>query len=148
MAQYGAGSYVGRASANNVILQASQTVVADGTGTAIGDFGEFSVAMFQIDVTAAAAGSGDRLDVYVQTTIDGSLWFDVAHNTQHTGLSGVKRYLSKISANLAEAEFQAAGTLAGGAVRNILGNQYRVRWVVTDGGGPSFTFSVKVNFLS
>src|SRR5689334_7803739 len=72
------------------------TVVAAGTvtGTALpNSFGNFRQALLLLDVTAAAAASGDTLDVYIDTSPDGGVtWVNVVHFTQILGNGGAKKY--------------------------------------------------------
>jgi hypothetical protein len=102
--------------------------------------------MLELDVTAAAAAAGDTLDVFVQTMCDGVNFVDVAHFHQVLGNGGAKRYFDKIFTAGAQAEFENGTALAPGNVRNICGDQYRVRYTIADGGThtQSFTFSVNV----
>lgn len=100
---------------------------------------------FRLDVTAAAVGVDDTLDVYVQTLIDGTNWLDVVHFTQVLGNGGAKRYYSKICSQLATAEFENATALGAAAVRNFIGDAWRVYCIVVDGGAATaekFTFTV------
>ena len=99
---------------------------------------------FELDVTAAATDAGDLLDVFVQTTIDGTNYVDIAHFTQVLGNGGAKRYFTKVIASVATAEFENATALGAAAVRNLMGIYYRVRWTVTDAGtdNASWTFAV------
>lgn len=145
MAQYEASEYCGRASRAGQILLASSTQTASGTGTAVVDMGEWSVICWQLDLTAAASASGDTLDAYVQTTIDGTNWLDIVHFTQILGNGGTKRFIAKTVAWLAESSYSVATALSGGSVRNIFGNQYRAAWTIASASAPSFTFSVTAN---
>jgi hypothetical protein len=97
---------------------------------------------FVLDVTAAATAAGDHLDVYVQTKLDGTNWVDVVHFTQLDGNGGTKRYFEKVVAGPAFAGFENGTALGEGEVRDLAGNPWRVRYVVTDVDDPSFTFSV------
>lgn len=124
-------------------------MVEAGVRTATGTGDEFEVRpknglSFELDVTAAATAAGDTLDVYVQTTLDGTNWVDVVHFTQVLGNGGVKRFFAKISKDVAETMFENATALGAAAVRNIFGHQWRARWAVTDAttDDASFTFSV------
>lgn len=139
-------SFPGRTIAENQSLLASAAKTETGTGDAVLLEG-FEVLEFQLDVTVAATEVGDTLDVYVQTTIDGTNWIDIVHFTQVVGNGGAKRYISKISASLALTEFEVGTALGAAAVRHLVGAQYRVRWAITDAGSDnaSFTFSVKAN---
>ncbi len=96
-----------------------------------------------LDVTAAAS-TGDTLDVYVQTKIDRDNWLDVCRFVQVSGASTGERHHDKIHANGAFAA-DASSALSAGVQRDLLGNPWRARWVMTDNatsGNISFTFSV------
>lgn len=124
---------------------------ADGT-TASGTLpgvGDASTIEFELDVTVAATAVDDTLDVFIQTTIDGTNWIDVVSFTQVLGNGGAKRYVAKITKSEPQAMFEASAALAAGSVRNILGKRYRARWAITDAGADdaSFTFSITANVL-
>jgi hypothetical protein len=140
-----ASQYVGRGSRASQVLQASGVQTASGTGAAVSGLGEFAQLFLELDVTAAATAAGDTLDVFVQTTIDGTNWVDIAHFTQVLGNGGAKRYFAKILATGALTEFENGAALAAAAQRAICGDQYRVRWVIASASSPSFTFSVTAN---
>lgn len=95
---------------------------------------------FILDVSAAATLVGDTLNVYVQTLIDGTHWVDVAAFTLVVGNGGAQRIVAKISASAAQAMFENGASLAAGSVRNLIGDQWAVRWSLA--GTGSFTFSV------
>ena len=98
-----------------------------------------------LDITAAETTGGDWLDVWVQTKLDGENWVDVVAFTRVLGDGGALRYVARITAEVAEAEFlNAALGAPGPAVRNLLGDEWRVRWYLDRGCSPScaFTFSV------
>ena len=131
---------------------ASATKTATGTqGTDIRLPGYVNAFAFTLDVTAAATDAADKLDVYVQTMVDGTNWVDVVHFTQCAGNGGAKRYIAKIVAQVAQTQFETGTALASGAIRNLLGDKWRTRWVLTESGPGgsgsgtgvvSFTFSV------
>lgn len=99
----------------------------------------------QFDVTAAASAVDDTLDLFLQTTLDGTNWIDIAHATQVLGNGGAKQFVAKIGAGLAEALFAPSASLAAGSVRNILGDKLAARWAIGVGAGTHlFTFSVVV----
>ena len=139
-------SYPGRCIVPNIVLLASAARTETGTGDAQALDG-FEAIVFQLEVTAAATATADTLDVYVQTTVDGSTWLDAIHFTQVVGDGGAKRYISKVSASLALTEYETGTSLGAAAVRHIFGSQWRVRWAIVDDGtdNASFTFSVKAN---
>lgn len=98
--------------------------------------------VFVCDLTAAATDAADTLDVYVQTRVQG-FWVDVIHFTQMLGNGGAKRYFSKLQAGLSVTEFENATALGAGAARNIVGDEWRVKWALVDADADaSFTFSV------
>lgn len=136
-------SYAGRTIVENQILLASGVQTATGTGAAVVLDG-YEVLLFQLEVTAAATAAGDTLDVFVQTTIDGTTWLDAVHFAQVLGNGGTKRFISKVSASLALTEYETGTALGAAAIRNLIGSQWRVRWVIA-GATQSFTFSVKAN---
>ena len=139
-------NYNGRPTLANIILQASAAKTATGTGSEITLDG-YEAIVFQCELTAAATDAGDTLDVFVQTTIDGTTWLDAVHFTQMLGNGGAKRYISKLSASLALTEYETGTALGAAAVRHIFGSQWRVRWAITDAStqNASFTFSVTAN---
>ena len=104
---------------------------------------------FVLDLTAAATEVGDLLDVYVQTKLDDTNWVDIVHFSQCVGNGGALRYFEKITAGAAQAGFEDGDALAAGSVRNLMGDQYRVRFAITDAGtdNASFTFSVAAVLL-
>ncbi len=139
-------AFPGRCIVSPIIVLAPATRSVTGTGEEI-ELDGFEVLAFELDVTAAATEVGDTLDVFVQTTVDGTNWIDIVHFTQVLGNGGAKRYFSKISATLALTEFENGTALGAAAVRNITGSRYRVRWAITDAGtvNASFNFAVYAN---
>lgn len=99
---------------------------------------------FVLDVTATETVLGDWLAVYVQTLLDGTNWTDVCRFGTVTGDLGTARRVIKHTAQVATAEFEVGTALGAGAVRNLLGDEWRVRWHLERGCSPlaSFTFSV------
>lgn len=128
-----------------VTLLASGARTATSTGTtAVRLPGMVNGLGFVLDVTAAATEVGDLLDVYIQTKLDGTNWVDVQRFTQVLGNGGALRYVAKITAGAAMTEFENGTGLGAAAIRNLLGDEWRTRYVVTDAGAAnaSFTFSV------
>lgn len=99
---------------------------------------------FVLDVSAAATEGADTLDLAVQTKLDGTNWVSVVAFTQVTGNGGVKRHIAKVSSNGAQAMFENAAAFAAGSIRNLVGDEWRCSWAITDSGtdNASFTFSV------
>jgi len=127
-----------------VELSASAAKTVTGNGSSVRLPGMVNGFAFVLDLTAAATDVGDLLDVYVQTKIDGTNWLDVVHFTQCLGNGGTKRYVSKIVAGAACAEFENGSALGAAGKRDLLGDEWRARWTVVDAGtdDASFTFSV------
>jgi hypothetical protein len=121
-------------------LSPAAPIVATGNGTEKRMEAPFAGVVVNLYVSAAAAGVGAALDVFVQTLIHGT-WVDVVHFTQVLGNGGAKNFVAKIAAPDAQALFELATALAAGSVRNLVGDAWRARWVVA-GAGPSFTFTV------
>jgi hypothetical protein len=141
-------TYTGSPFRTAVAIQASAAKSTTGTGTAVDGLGEWRAIVFQCDLTAAATEVGDTLDVFVQTTIDGTNWVDVVHFTQMLGNGGAKRFYAKLMWDAALTEFENATALGAAANRSIMGDSYRCRWAITDANANgSFTFSVKANLL-
>lgn len=99
---------------------------------------------FIFDQTVATDANADTLDVFIQTRLDGTNWFDVAHYTQTLGDgTDAQRYVVKITADVVLTMYEVGTALAANAVRNLIGDEWAVRWVIADGGGAhTFTFSV------
>ena len=127
------------------ILAATTTAAdaIDTAGPAVRLPGMVNGMAFTLDVTAAATDAADTLDVYVQTMLDGANWVDVVHFTQVLGNGGALRYISKIVAQIGQAEFEVGTALGAAGIRNLLGDEWRVRYVQADADkDASFTFSV------
>lgn len=111
----------------------------------------FTLAQFTLNVTAAATDVGDTLDVYLDTTFDGGTnWINIIHFTQLLGNGGAKEETSAInpSGNVATAPINTAADAAAGAIRHLLGDQVRVRYVQVDGDSDgTFTFTVQMRLF-
>lgn len=105
----------------------------------------------ELDVTAAATDSGDKLDVALQTQLDGTNWVDVIAFTQCLGNGGAKRHIGKLASGAALTMFEAATGLSAGSIRDLIGEKLRVKYITTNDADAtidtSFTFSVKVVLL-
>jgi hypothetical protein len=94
------------------------------------------------DLTAAATDVGDTLDVKVQTQL-GGIWVDVAYFTQMLGNGGAKRFAAKLMGQTAFALGDVAGALTAGNIRHLIGDAWRVNYVIVDANANSaFTFAV------
>lgn len=137
----------------NRVLHASAARIVTDTGgnaaTPVFKSTGFSVIEIVLDVTAAATEAGDTFDLFLQTKV-GNQWLDVIRFTLVLGTGGAKRFFAKISRKDAETLFENATALSAGAVRNFIGDQIRLRWVIVDvptSSNQSFTFSVVANLL-
>ena len=123
------------------VLTSQTGVTSTGNGVAVDLPAPANGLQLQLAVTSAALVVGDTLDVFVQTRLDGVTWVDVQHFTQALGNGGAKRYTTKLVCNQTVTEFEAGTALAAASHRDLLGDQWLVRWVVA-GASPSFTFAV------
>ncbi len=124
-------------------------VVARGTsgqGSLVALRPVFRWVSFQLLVAATAGGAGATLDVYVQQSLDGTNFDDIAHFAQVTGATGAQAQSASLPAgkleSVGELHTWRDGTLAAGSVADfVLGRRFRARWVIA-GAGASFTFGV------
>ena len=101
--------------------------------------------VFTLAVTNAETDNADTLNVKIQTKADGANWLDVVHFTQVLGDgANVVRYAAKVSAIAAQGIYSADAALnAGDAARQVIGDVWRVNWVIVDADADaSFTFAV------
>src|SRR3990167_1358383 len=95
-----------------------------------------SAIVFVFDQTLAGSAVDDTCDVFVQTKIDGANWVDVVHFTQRLGNgTDALRSVAKIRASAAMTEFENATALGAAAVRDLIGDEWAVRWVIVTGAG-------------
>jgi hypothetical protein len=128
-----------------LLASAVRTTAGADNGSAVNaPGGHVQAIVFTLDVTAAAAGGGDTLDVLIQTDLDGANWVDVVRFSEVVGGGGAKRFTEKIKAAVKEDGFEIGSALTVGTTRDLLGARYRVRWNLADAGGgvQSFTFGV------
>lgn len=118
-------------------LLASTQVTADGQGSAVRLQSMVNAFAFTLIVSDANEDSGDTLDVYVQTKLDQTNWTDVVHFTQCTGSGGAVRHIGKVSASEPQAMFATSTALTAGAVRHLIGDEWRVRYDLTEGDSGS-----------
>lgn len=129
---------------DKIALLASGAKTVTGTSAVVKLPGMVNAFVFTLDVTAAATAVDDTLDVAVQTKVDGTNWVDVCAFTQVLGNGGAKRFGMKTVAGGSQAIYTAGASLAADAIRNIIGDEWRVRWTIVDAAtdDASFTFSV------
>jgi len=129
---------------DQVTLLPSTSVSGAGTvtGSAYSVPGCRTAVAFTLDVTSAATGGTDTLDVTVQGKVSGT-WIDVCHFTQVTGTDSMpESIVAKVVGGVAEAMYKGSTALSAGSLKNILCDQYRVKYTTVDVGGAAFTFSV------
>lgn len=94
-----------------------------------------------VDVSAVATIVSDTCDITVQTLI-GGFWVDVMHATQILGNGSAIRFVASIAASAGQAMFATSTALTAGNVRNLIGDSWAVKWVLS--GTGSFTLSVTI----
>lgn len=100
-------------------------------------------------IDATPGGVADTLDVYLQTTLDGTNWFDVAA-WQFTDTDDLKRVFT-LSSSEPQALFTAAdAALASNTTRHIFAHRLRLKTRVTNNNllaDASFTYSAQAEFI-
>jgi len=88
---------------------------------------------FALKVLGSASSTTGTLDLAVQTRLRGSTdYVDVLAFTQiATPTTALAYHYGKIVANSTQAMFTGASTLAAGAVRHMLGDEWRCRYTAT-----------------
>lgn len=130
------------------VLQQTVSATSDDEGASTVLVFDPQDAELQLHVEDSDPDSSATLDVYVQTSLDGTKWTDVAHFTQVIGDESEYYYVLKLNRGLAQAGFELDASLSANAVRHILGRYWRVRHD-TDGmasSAASFTYNVKATF--
>lgn len=107
-----------------------------------------SRSLFLLEVTAAATAAGDTLNVFVQSSVDGTVWDDFIHFTEVLGDGGAKKFLAAWNGVITPTTAlgpPADGTLSAGVKQGPVGSQFRVKWVIVDAttDDASFTFGLK-----
>lgn len=139
-----ANPVAGAVCSKNVTLRSATVAATDEAVSTHVGIETFTSATLMFEVTAAS-GTSPTLDVYVQTLLpDGSTYQDLVHFTQATGAT--KQVVCLIPQSAAPFTISTAGLAAGTAKSMLMGHTWRV-WAVVGGTNPSFTFSVKGDFL-
>lgn len=131
--------------ASGTALGAGTTVQAAPT-TPPQHFEQIVAATFLLNVTVAATGAGDTLDVYVQHSIDdGTNFDDFIHFTQVLGNGGAKKLRAQWlmyggSPTVPLGPYLDA-TMAAGVNQGPIGGFWRTKLVVV-GGTAAFTFTL------
>ena len=132
-----------------VTLLASQARTASDIGATATIQGAFKALMFMLNVTAAAADSGDLLDVYVQDSQDGTVFTDLVRFTRVLGNGGVKKFYAfanaLVSPTVAMGPVQDCA-MAAGVRAGPCGPYFRGKFVITPDGDQvadqSYTFEL------
>lgn len=147
-----ASPQIARDATNRITLLGSTTVTSGPTvtnGSAVTRMQEYTQGLMVLSVTANPSGSNRTLQVWVQTTADGSNWHDVVAFTAVTGNAGASAgsggvysapWSSICGAALAPAILVNATTAASTTNCIPLGDQVRVTYKPSD--SQSWTFSV------
>jgi hypothetical protein len=99
-------------------------------------------------ITASATDAGDTLDVYVDFSLNGTVWYNAVHFTQQAGNGAARtEYAVLDPSDPGVAVINVTADAAAGAVRpSLFGPYMRARWAIVDGapgnGDQSHTFSV------
>lgn len=131
-----------------ITLAASAARTANGNGTAVQINGERRRFIVVNRITASATDAGDTLDVYVDFSLDNTVWYNAVHFTQQAGNGAARtEYAVLDPSNPGTAVINVTADAAAGAVRPALFGPYiRARWAIVDGapgaGDQSHTFSV------
>lgn len=93
-----------------------------------------TTAVFFLSVTAAAAGAGDFLDVFIQHSLDDVNWDDFVHFTQVLGNGGAKKLIahwSSLATPTTPIHALTDGALAAGVFQGPVASTWRVKYVIT-----------------
>lgn len=112
--------------------------------------GNYSEAVFILDVTALATETADKLDVFIDVSPDnGTTWLNAVHFTQLSGDGSATKEVAKITKGVAlndpDAVLAVTSDAASGVTRNLfIGNKWRYRSTITDAttDNASFTYSL------
>ena len=132
--------------ASDIMDTAKEYEVISGKGYKLNDVYHQLQAL--LDVTAAADGSNDTLDVYLDTSPDGGLtWLNIGHFTQVLGDGGAKKFVMAVGADNpgTSAVTDVTSSANAGATRQFgFNDRFRYRATSAVTGTASFTWSLKV----
>jgi hypothetical protein len=124
----------------------ARTAGANGTAVYVG--GERKRFIVVNRITVSAHEAGDTLDVYVDVSLDNSIWHNAIHFTQQAGNGAARtEYAVLDPSNPGTSVINVTTDAAAAAVRPALFGPYmRARWAIADSGDAdsSHTFSVIV----
>lgn len=135
----------------NVTFKSSGAQTASSTtGETIQVEGNYTDAVFVLDVTALATETADKLDVYIDVSPDGGqTWLNAIHFTQMDGDGSAIKEVAKISKGATlddpDAVLAVTSDASESVVRQLfVGNTWRYRSAITDAStdNASFTYSL------
>ena len=115
--------------------------------------------VFLLNVTSAASAESDTLDVYIQSSCDGTNFNDFIHFPRIYGNGGAKVYEarwvrdvvpSSETGDAAPAAMRAPKdkTMSVGVLQGLQGiTAWRIAWAISGGSSKSFTFSVLADLI-
>lgn len=131
-----------------ITLAALTARTAGANGTAVYVGGERKRFIVVNRITVSAHEAGDTLDVYVDVSLDNSIWHNAIHFTQQAGNGAARtEYAVLDPSNPGTSVINVTTDAAAAAVRPALFGPYmRARWAIADSGDAdsSHTFSVIV----
>ncbi len=133
---------------DRVLLLASAVRLASGVGPEILVPGDWSVCAFRFSASAYTTNVGDEFSIWVQQSWDGVQWDDlVSWKQAGSGFTDPERVASVPrwrSDQAGEGHTLADATTAAGVVNTLVGERFRVKWLVVQAGvpAPSYTFEV------
>lgn len=142
------GSNLSGGEALTLFASAARTVGAAVLGTAIDLGGERKRIVAVLDITASGVDIGDTLDVYIDWSLDNTIWYNAVHFTQQAGTGAAAREFAVLDPSNPPATVtvvtadQASGVVA----PSVFGRYIRGRYTVVEGAGggvASHTFSLK-----
>lgn len=98
-----------------------------------------------LDLDNADTDAGDTLDIFLDASIDGTLYYNFVHFTQIAGNTAAGQYFAISGAQAAAEEAISSDVSAGGTPRTFLGRYIRVRHTLVDAdANATFTYSLKM----
>lgn len=132
-------------SANEVQLievSGGEAGTANGDAKGLPSFGGGAIC-FILNVTSAATDATDILAVKIQSTFDGTNWFDVCQFNNVLGSASASQFAFKIHTQKNEnSEVAISTALTAGNKRDIMSPVVRVRYTITEGNAAAFDFTV------
>lgn len=119
-------------------------ISADGAGVEQSGLGRYAGVYLLLDCTGAPSGGTPTLDVYVQASVDGVRWQDVAAY-RFTAIATRYVQLSQIAAGGTASRAPSDGALTNDTVvQGPFGDRLRVKYKFAQGGSTgAFALSVK-----